>query len=123
MGLSRGQFNHLKILRTLFSIALYSQRQQHKTHCAIFDLFLQGGTSYAVYRRYASIQNYNQYADDVTDVNQGHTGADVGSGYIDYFNQPPAPVQSGFDASMAADDEFISGGGQHLAGDTELLTS
>ncbi|KAM7538917.1 hypothetical protein Aperf_G00000047566 [Anoplocephala perfoliata] len=90
---------------------------------AFFSIFAWGGMSYAAYRRYASIRNYNQYADDVTDVNQGHTNENVGGGYIDYFNQPPAPVQSGFDASMAADDEFISGKGPNLAGDTELLTS
>lgn len=78
--------------------------------------------SYTSYRRYKSVRNYNQFADDVTSNIHGQTTDVGGSGYIDYFNQPPVPVQTGFDASMAADDEFIAGG-QHRAGDTELLTS
>nr|CUU99390.1 hypothetical transcript [Hymenolepis microstoma] len=79
--------------------------------------------SYTAYRRYKSIQRYNQYPDDVNDSNHRPANADVGgSGYIDYFNQTPLPVQTGFDTSMAADDEFIAGG-QNRLGDTELLTS
>ncbi|KAM3181144.1 hypothetical protein ACTXT7_014919 [Hymenolepis weldensis] len=88
-----------------------------------FSIFSWGGMSYTSYHRYKSVQNYNQFADDVTSNIHGQTSADVdGSGYIDYFNQPPVPVQTGFDASMAADDEFIASG-QHRASDTELLTS
>ncbi|VUZ44074.1 unnamed protein product [Hymenolepis diminuta] len=87
-----------------------------------FSIFSWGGMSYTSYRRYKSVQNYNQFADDVTSNIHGQTTDVGGSGYIDYFNQPPVPVQTGFDASMAADDEFIAGG-QHRASDTELLTS
>ncbi|VDN97226.1 unnamed protein product [Rodentolepis nana] len=89
---------------------------------AFFSIFSWGAMSYTAYRRYKSIRRYNQYPDDVTDSNH-RPSADVGgSGYIDYFNQTPIPVQTGFDTSMAADDEFIASG-QNRGGDTELLTS
>lgn len=78
--------------------------------------------AYAAYKRYISIQNYNQYADDVTEtIHDSHGGETVG-GYIDYFNRSPTAVQAGFDASATMDDEFIADE-KHRAGDTELLTS
>ncbi|KAL5106364.1 Solute carrier family 35 member F1 [Taenia crassiceps] len=82
---------------------------------AFFSIFSWGGMTYAAYKRYISIQNYNQYADDVAETSHDPHGGEAVSGYIDYFNRPPG-VQAGFDASATMDDE-------HRAGDTELLTS
>ena len=78
--------------------------------------------AYTAYRRYITIQDYNQYPDDGVNVAREQHGVDVGGGYIDYFNHPGPAVQQGFDASAGSDDEFIADG-QPKAGDTELLTS
>lgn len=101
--------------------------------------------AFVAYHRLTLLENYNQYADNGIGGGRGDVnnsmGADSGSGaggYIDYFNQPPTPMQTGFDATSggggigggtgsSVDDEFIAGGRLEQpatrAGDTDLLTS
>ncbi|VDM32079.1 unnamed protein product [Hydatigera taeniaeformis] len=88
----------------------------------VADVHPKGGMAYAAYRRHISSRNYNQYADDVTGTSSNPHGSQVIGGYMDYFNQTPEAVQSGFGPSATLDDELIADG-QHRVGDTELLTS
>nr|CDS18845.1 synaptogyrin [Echinococcus granulosus] len=89
---------------------------------AFFSIFSWGGMTYTAYNRYISIQNYNQYADDVTEASRDPHRSETGGGYIDYFNHSPSVAQASFDASATMDDEFIADG-QHRAGDTDLSST